>query len=272
MTSALSFFDKVEALALSRQSRICVGLDPVLSRLPEPFAVDADSLLPFGKAIIDVTSDLVCAYKLQIAFYAASGAERALEKTIRYIHDNTSVPVILDAKRGDIASTAAAYATEAFERYAADAVTVNPYLGGDALVPFTRYADRGVFVLCRTSNPAGSELQHHGHESGLPVYEKVAELARDQWNSRGNLGLVVGATRPEELARVRNIVPELPLLVPGVGAQGGDLQASLKANQDGPMLINSSRSIIYASSGRDFAERARAATESLRQLTVTPRP
>lgn len=314
------FFDRIKAL--SGRSAVCVGLDPVPDRLPKCFPRSEPGLLEFNKAIIDATSDLVCAYKPQIAFYSACGAENALQETIRYIHERTEVPVILDAKRGDIADTAEAYATEAFRRYEADAVTVNPYLGGDAIKPFTRHADRGVFVLCRTSNPGGAELQHlrlasnyqSNYQKRRPgraslavqepapktanrehcrredsrmervgfsmapvrppenLHEQVAVLVRDEWNRHGNLGLVVGATAPDALCRIRQLAPDLPVLVPGAGAQGGDLRAVMRANGGGPILVNSARAIIYASSGADFAERARDATESLRLATLAGRP
>jgi len=246
-----------------------VGLDPVSARLPATCRDSAEPFFAFNRALIDATADLVCAYKPQIAHYAAAGAEAELSATIRYINTNfPDIPVILDAKRGDIGSTAEKYALEAFERYQADAVTVNPYLGGDALDPFLDYADKGVIILCRTSNPGGSDLQ--GLETGgEALYLKVARLAAAVWNRNRNILLVVGATWPEELARVREVVGgDVPLLVPGVGAQGGDLEAVLKAglNQDRRgLVINSSRGIIYADSGTDFAAAARQAAAALRE-------
>lgn len=257
------FFEQLQGLTEERQSCVCLGLDPAVERLPVPFPQRPGSLLPFLKAIVDATSDVVAAYKPQIAFYAALGAEKQLEELIDYIHSSTRVPVILDAKRGDIDSTAKAYAAEAFVRYEVDAVTVNPYLGGDSLAPFTRFQEKGIYVLCRTSNPGGADLQHR-QEAGRTLYEQVAALAAGSWNTHGNLGLVVGATRPDELARVRSIAPRMPLLVPGAGAQGADMSEAAAANQGGPWLVNSSRGILYASSGRDFAEAARNAAESLR--------
>jgi orotidine-5'-phosphate decarboxylase len=209
----------------------------------------------------------VCAYKPQFAHYAACEAEDQLERTIEYIHRAyPGIPVILDAKRGDIGSTAEKYAIEAFERYAADAVTVNPYLGGDSLEPFLRYADRGILVVCRTSNPGARDLQDLD-VGGRKLFAAVAELAATRWNSRGNCLLVMGATYPEELAQVRAITGDMTFLVPGVGAQGADIRAAVAAGQsaDGRGLImSSSRAIIHASSGVDFADAARAATLLLR--------
>jgi orotidine-5'-phosphate decarboxylase len=217
--------------------------------------------------LIEATADLVCAYKPQIAHYAALGVEAELCATIQYINTNyPAIPVILDAKRGDIGSTAEKYALEAFARYQADAVTVNPYLGGDSLVPFLAYAEKGVVILCRTSNPGGGDLQ--GLEiDGEALYLKLARLAATSWNKNRNILLVVGATWPDELARVREVVGDIPLLVPGIGAQGGDLEAVLKAGLDPQrrgLIINSSRGIIYAGSGDNFAGAARQAAQELR--------
>jgi len=216
----------------------------------------------------EATADLVCAYKPQFAHYAAYEAEDQLERTIEYIHRaHPGVPVILDAKRGDIGNTAERYAIEAFERYGADAVTVNPYLGGDSLEPFLRHAERGVLVLCRTSNPGASDLQDLP-VGGRPLYQVVAELAASRWNSRGNCLLVVGATYPRELAAVRALVGDMPLLVPGVGAQGGDVRqvvANGRTCSGSGLIISSSRAILYASAGEDFAAAARGATARLRE-------
>ena len=248
-------------------SLACVGLDPEIERFPRRIAAEPAPIFRFNKAIIDATADLVCAYKPQFAHYAAYGAEDQLERTIEYIHEShPGVPVILDAKRGDVGDTAERYAIEAFERYGADAVTVNPYLGGDALEPFLRHAAKGVVILCRTSNPGARDLQDCviGERK---LYQVVAELAAQRWNSRGNCLLVVGATYPRELAEVRALVGDMPLLVPGVGAQRGDIAQVVQNGQTARgtgLIISSSRAILYASGGEDFASAARAATQQLR--------
>jgi orotidine-5'-phosphate decarboxylase len=248
-------------------SLACVGLDPEIERFPRRIAAEPAPIFRFNKAIIDATADLVCAYKPQFAHYAAYGAEDQLERTIEYIHEShPGVPVILDAKRGDVGDTAERYAIEAFERYGADAVTVNPYLGGDALEPFLRHAAKGVVILCRTSNPGARDLQDCviGQRK---LYQVVAELAAQRWNSRGNCLLVVGATYPRELAEVRALVGDMPLLVPGVGAQGGDVAQAVQNGQTAQgtgLIVSSSRGILYASAGEDFASAARAATQQLR--------
>jgi orotidine-5'-phosphate decarboxylase len=251
----------------TNDSLLCIGLDPEIERFPRHILGEASPIFHFNKSVIDATADLVCAYKPQFAHYAAYEAEDQLERTIEYVHRvYPHVPVILDAKRGDVGNTAERYAIEAFERYGADAVTVNPYLGGEALEPFLRHADRGVVVLCRTSNPGAGELQDL-EVGGRRLYQVVAELAAQRWNSRGNCLLVVGATYPRELAEVRRLVGEMPLLVPGVGAQGGDV-AEVVRNGRTPagtgLLISASRSILYASADADFAAAARRAAETLR--------
>ncbi len=263
----MKFIEMLERAQKKNSSLLCVGLDPSLERLPDSCRTVSQPLFAFNRALIDATADLVCAYKPQIAHYSACGAEAELLATISYIHDNyADIPVILDAKRGDIGSTAEKYALEAFERYQADAVTVNPYLGGDSLEPFLKYEEKGVVILCRTSNPGGGELQ--GLEvDGEPVYLKLAGLAAASWNKNHNILLVVGATWPAELARVREVVGEMPLLVPGVGAQGGDLVAVLGAglnSRGAGLVINSSRGIIYAGQGEGYAEAARQAALELR--------
>jgi orotidine-5'-phosphate decarboxylase len=258
----------------TNDSLVCVGLDPEIERFPARIRAEPSPIFHFNRAIIDATADLVCAYKPQFAHYAAYEAEDQLERTIEYIHRAyPGVPVILDAKRGDIGNTAERYAIEAFERYGADAVTVNPYLGGDSLEPFLRHAERGVIVLCRTSNPGASDLQDLPVD-GRPLYQVVAELAARRWNSRGNCLLVVGATYPRELAAVRALVGDMPLLVPGVGTQGGDVAqvvASGRTRSGTGLIISSSRAILYASAGEDFAEAARTATERLRGETNASR-
>jgi orotidine-5'-phosphate decarboxylase len=255
-------------------SLACVGLDPDPARFPASVGRDAAGIERFCRDIIDATGDLVCAFKPQIAYFAAHRAESALERVCEHVRsEHPRVVLILDAKRGDIGDTAEMYAREAFDRYGADAVTANPYLGTDALEPFFARRDRGTFVLCRTSNPGSGELQTMcvGASSpaggGESVYEIVARLAADDWSKRAGVGLVVGATHPAELRRVREIVGDLPLLVPGVGAQGGDAATVVRegATTDGTgLVVNSSRAILYASSGDDFAQAARRATAQLR--------
>ena len=246
-------------------SLLCVGLDPDPKRFPPGFSRDGGGIKAFNRLIIDATAEHVCAFKPQIAYFAALGAEAALEDCIATIRDRAPhALVILDAKRGDIGDTAALYAREAFERYDADAVTVNPYLGTDSLEPFLAYEDRATIVLCRTSNAGGGEFQAEPSEA--PLYLRVARCAAEDWSQRGNVMLVAGATYPAELAEIRRAAPTIPLLVPGVGAQGGDPLAVLAAGLDASgrgVLVNSSRAILYASSGNDFAEAAGAAAAEL---------
>jgi orotidine-5'-phosphate decarboxylase len=248
-------------------SLLCIGLDPEIERFPQAVRAQPSPIFQFNRAVIDATHDLVCAYKPQFAHYAAYEAEDQLERTIEYVHRTyPHVPVILDAKRGDVGNTAERYAIEAFERYGADAVTVNPYLGSDSLEPFLRHADKGVIVLCRTSNPGAGEVQDLS-VGGRPLYQAVAELAARRWNSRGNCLLVVGATYPRELAEVREIVGDMALLVPGIGAQGGDVAQAVQSGQTRGgtgLIVSSSRGILYASSGADFAAAARATASNLR--------
>ena len=264
----IPFTQQLERAWRENDSLVCVGLDPEIERFPPRIRAEASPIFQFNRAVIDATADLVCAYKPQFAHYAAYEAEDQLERTIEYIHRvHPGVPVILDAKRGDIGHTAERYAIEAFERYGADAVTVNPYLGGDSLEPFLRYTERGVLVLCRTSNPGAGDLQDLRVE-GRPLYQVVAELAARRWNVHGNCLLVIGATYPRELAEVRALVGDMPLLVPGVGAQGGDVEqvvASGCTRSGTGLIVSSSRAILYASAADDFAQAARAATASLRE-------
>jgi orotidine-5'-phosphate decarboxylase len=268
-----SFLTQLAASWARSDSLVCVGLDPEIERFPRRVAAHPSPIFQFNKAIIDATVELACAYKPQFAHYAAYEAEDQLERTIEYIHRSyPGVPVILDSKRGDVGNTAERYAIEAFERYGADAVTVNPYLGGDALEPFLRREDRGVAVLCRTSNPGARDLQDlevgPGTDPGRRrLYHVVAELTARRWNARGNCLLVVGATYPRELAEIRQIVGEMPLLVPGVGAQGGDVAQVVRNGQTAAgtgLIVSSSRSILYASAADDFAVAARAAALALR--------
>ena len=246
---------------------VCVGLDPDPARFPDVLHDEPDAVFAFCRAIVDATADLACAFKPQIAHFAALRAEDALERLVAHIHEaHPGVPVILDAKRGDIGSTAQRYAIEAFDRYRADAVTLNPYLGRDSVQPFLDRADKGVIMLCRTSNPGGADFQNLDC-GGAPLYQRVAATIAGEWNANGNCALVTGATYPEELGQVRRIVDDMPLLVPGIGAQGGDVEAVLRegATADGTgLMISSSRAILYAGSGADYAEAARTAAESLR--------
>ena len=243
---------------------LCVGFDPDPKRLPLSLQGKPEGIFEFCREIADATADLVCAFKPQFAYFASQRAEVQLEKLIQHLKDKyPHIPVILDSKRGDIGSTADHYALEVFDRYGADAVTVSPYMGFDTIEPYLKHAGKGVIVLCRTSNPGGSDLQFlNVSPDGQPLYLHVAKLAAQQWNSSGQISLVVGATFPEEIAKVRAIVGEMPLLIPGIGAQGGDIDATVKAgaipNKPGTgMIINSSRAILYASSGSDFADAAR---------------
>jgi orotidine-5'-phosphate decarboxylase len=267
MDRGMNFVDRLASRWREADTLLCVGLDPDPARFPLHLRSGDDTIYRFCREIVDATADLVCAFKPQIAYFASARAEAQLERLIEHIRGSQpQVPVILDAKRGDIGATAEHYACEAFERYQADAVTLSPYMGRDSLDPFLAYADRGAFLLCRTSNRGGDELQMLD-AGGMPLYQRVARRAATDWNTNGQLGLVVGATYPDELAAVRALVGTLPLLVPGIGAQGGDIEASVKAGQsaDGTgMVINSSRAILYAGSGVDFAQRARAVAQSTR--------
>jgi len=263
------FIDQIHQGWRQRDSLLCVGLDPDLNRLPAAYRDGAnrieDGMLAFCRDIVDATADLVCAFKPQIAYFAALGLENELEALIAHIHEaHPGVPVILDAKRNDIGDTARLYAREAFERYDADAVTVNPYLGSESVAPFLEFEGRGVIVLCRTSNPDSAWLQQYPDDES-PLYLRVARAAAD-WNQSGNVMLVAGATYPEELGRIRAVVGDMPLLVPGVGAQGGDLAAVIRAGADGQgegLVINASRAVLYAD-GENAAAGARAAAEAFR--------
>ena len=258
----MNFIAALRAAWSAHNSLLCVGLDPDPAKFPAHLQGRPKAILEFCTAIVDATADAVCCFKPQIAYFAAQRAEEQLERLIAYIHDEyPGIPVILDAKRGDIGSTAEQYAKEAFARYGADAVTVNPYLGRDSVEPYLAWPDKGVILLCRTSNPGGSDLQFLD-VGGEKLYERVARLVATEWNTSGQCALVVGATFPAEIARVREIVGELPLLVPGIGAQGGDIEATLKAGKTkngSGLMINSSRAILYAGKGADFAEAARKA-------------
>ena len=269
----MTFIDTLRAATTQNQSMLCVGLDPEPSRFPAHLKGDASKIYDFCAAIVDATADLVCSFKPQIAYFAAYRAEDQLERLMEHMRRTApQVPVILDAKRGDIGSTAQQYAKEAFERYGADAVTLSPFMGFDSIEPYlTAYPSKGAFLLCRTSNPGGDDLQNQRLASieGQPLmYEHIAKLAQGPWNLNGQLGLVVGATYPQEIERVRSLAPTPPLLIPGVGAQGGDAVATVRAGlrSEGPIIVNSSRAVLYASSGDDFGAAARA--EALRTRAV----
>jgi len=270
-----SFNQQLQLAWASQGSMLCVGFDPDPKRLPPSLQGKPEGIFEFCREIADATADVVCAFKPQFAYFASQRAEAQLEKLIKHLKDKyPNIPVILDSKRGDIGSTADHYALEAFERYGADAVTVNPYMGFDTIEPYLKHAGKGVIILCRTSNPGGSDLQFLNVNSGEPLYLHVAKLASQKWNSSGQISLVVGATFPEEIAKVRAIVGDMPLLIPGIGAQGGDIDATVKAGciTGAPgtgMIINSSRAILYASSGSDFAKAARAVAQSTRDALRT---
>lgn len=265
-----TFNQQLQSAWASQGSMLCIGFDPDPKRLPLSLQGKPEGIFEFCREIADATADLACSFKPQFAYFASQRAEAQLEKLIQYLKDKyPHIPVILDSKRGDIGSTADHYALEAFERYGADAVTVNPYMGFDTIEPFLKHAGKGVIVLCRTSNPGGSDLQFLNVNSGEPLYLHIAKLASQKWNSSGQISLVVGATFPEEIAKVRAIVGDMPLLIPGIGAQGGDIDATVKAGSIAKapgtgMIINSSRAILYASSGSDFAQAARAVAQSTR--------
>lgn len=268
----MTFVEMLLDAQARNRSMLCVGLDPEPTRFPAGLKGDASRIFDFCARIVDATGDLAIAFKPQIAYFAAHGAEVQLEKLMRHMHASfPQVPVILDAKRGDIGSTAQQYAREAFERYGADAVTLSPFMGFDSVQPYLEFQGKGAFLLCRTSNPGGDDLQNQRLASvpGEPLlYEHIARLAQGPWNTNGQLGLVVGATYPAEIERVRQLAPTLPLLIPGIGAQGGDAVATVKAGwrEDAPIVVSSSRAILYASSGDDFAEAARREATRTRDL------
>jgi orotidine-5'-phosphate decarboxylase len=271
----MTFIEQLRKAERDNGSLLCVGLDPEPSKFPAALKGDASKIYDFCAAIVDATADLVIAFKPQIAYFAAHGAEVQLERLMAHMRKTAPhVPVILDAKRGDIGSTAEQYAKEAFERYGADCVTLSPFMGFDSVQPYLKYHGKGAFLLCRTSNPGGDDLQNQrlANLAGQPtLFEHIAGLVQGPWNSNGQLGLVVGATYPAEIERVRQVAPTVPLLIPGVGAQGGDAVATVKAGYraangetTAPIVVNSSRAVIYASSGEDFAQAARAAAIATR--------
>jgi orotidine-5'-phosphate decarboxylase len=279
----MSFLARLAAAERLNDSMLCVGLDPEPARFPAGMKGDPSRLFDFCARIVDATKDLVLAFKPQIAYFAAQRAEGQLEELMAYIRRVApAVPVILDAKRGDIGATAEQYAKEAFERYQADAVTLSPFMGFDSIEPYLRYPGKGAFLLCRTSNPGGADwqMQRLADVPGQPrLFEHLARLAQTDWNRNGQLGLVVGATYPEEIARVRALAPTLPLLIPGVGAQGGDAAATVRAGwrttagqTTGPIIVNASRAVLYAGSGDDFAVAARRVAEATRSALRAARP
>jgi orotidine-5'-phosphate decarboxylase len=272
-----TFADRLRGAQARADSMLCVGLDPDPSRFPAPWKNDPARIFDFCARIVDATADLVIAFKPQIAHFAAHRAEDQLERLIAHIRRVApAAPVILDAKRGDIGSTAEQYAREAFVRYAADAVTLSPFMGFDSIEPYLRYEGKGALLLCRTSNPGGDDLQALvlQDSGGERLFERIARLAAGAWNHNGALGLVVGATHPEEIDRVRTLAPTLPLLIPGIGAQGGDVTTTVRAGlrrdpvtgrTSGPIVVNSSRAVLYASSGADFAQAARGVALTTRE-------
>ncbi len=274
----MNFIEMLQQAEKLNHSMLCVGLDPEPSRFPGAWRGDASRIYDFCSAIVDATKDLVIAFKPQIAYFAAHRAEDQLERLMAHIKRVApNVPVILDAKRGDIGSTAEQYAREAFERYRADALTLSPFMGFDSIEPYLKHEGKGLILLCRTSNAGGSDLQAQrlvgpDGQPGDLLYEHIARLAAGRWNDSGQLGLVVGATFPAEIARVRELAPTLPLLIPGVGAQGGDAEATVRAgwrgadgHSSGPIIVNSSRAVLYASADDDFAAAARRVAEATRQ-------
>jgi len=273
----MTFLEQLQGAERQNGSLLCVGLDPEPGKFPASMKGDASKIYDFCAQIVDATADLAISFKPQIAYFAAHRAEDQLEKLMAHMRRTApNVPVILDAKRGDIGATAEQYAIEAFERYGADAVTLSPFMGFDSVQPYLKHHGKGAFLLCRTSNPGGDDLQNQRLASveGQPLlYEHIAKLAQGPWNVNGQLGLVVGATYPAEIERVRSLAPTLPLLIPGVGAQGGDAVATIKAGYrqnngatTGAVIVSSSRAILYASSGDDFAQAARQEAMRTRDL------
>jgi orotidine-5'-phosphate decarboxylase len=273
----MNFLDMLRQAERQNGSMLCVGLDPEPAKFPTSLKGDAGKIYDFCAAIVDATADLVSAFKPQIAYFAAHRAEDQLERLMAHMRRAApGVPIILDAKRGYIGSTAEQYAKEAFERYGADAVTLSPFMGFDTIQPYLKYPGKGAFLLCRTSNPGGDDFQNQrlGSVAGEPLlYEHIAQLAQGPWNLNGQLGLVVGATYPAEIERVRTLAPTLPLLIPGVGAQGGDALATVRAGwrDNGPIIVNSSRAVLYAASTADFAQAARQEALKTRDMLQSAR-
>lgn len=276
-----TFPDRLAHSFKHSNSMLCVGLDPDTSRMPEGYTNSPSDIERFCIEIIKATAEFACAFKPQIAYFSANRAETALENIIATIHELAPhATVVLDAKRGDIGATAKQYAIEAFERYQADSVTLSPYMGHDSVEPYHHYPERGLFLLCRTSNLGGNDLQFLTTQQQEPLYQTVAKLATTQWNPHQQTGLVVGATYPEEIGTIRQLVGNTPLLVPGIGAQGGDLQNTVTnglCSQGWGLLINSSRAILYANNSSRFgqaaaqeAERTRNAINAIKNRVYTP--
>ena len=269
----MNFIAQLAAAERRNDSMLCVGLDPEPERFPGDWKGDRSRIFDFCAAIVDATKDLVIAFKPQIAYFAAHRAEDQLERLMAHMRRVApEVPVILDAKRGDIGATAEQYAREAFVRYQADALTLSPFMGLDSIEPYLGYEGKGLFLLCRTSNPGGSDLQAQRLANGDQLFEHIARLAAGRWNRNGQIGLVVGATFAGEIERVRALAPGLPLLIPGVGAQGGDAATTVRAgwrgtaeHTSGAIVVSSSRAVLYASSGADFAAAARTVTQATRR-------
>lgn len=269
MSTEMKFTEKLQAAWQSQNSLLMVGLDPDIQRFPEEIAQDKNAIYEFCTGIVDATAEFACGFKPQIAYFASQEAETQLANICQYIQKNyPHLPIVLDSKRGDIGTTAEHYAHEAFSRYRADAVTVNPYMGFDSIEPYLAWENKGVIILCRTSNPGGSDLQFAQLESGEPLYLHVARLVAEKWNRTGQCALVVGATFPEEIAKVRAVVgPDMPLLIPGIGAQGGDIDSTVTAGCNAEamgIMINSSRAILYASAGSNWREAAAQTAKATR--------
>lgn len=265
------FFEKLLKEQKLKKTYLCVGLDPHLDRMPKSMRGKREEVFNFLKEIVDHTHMFACCYKPQVAYFSAYGIEDTLAQIIEYIKQNyPSCSILLDAKRSDIGTTAEMYAMEAFERYQADAVTVNPYMGGDTITPFSKYKKKGVFVLCRTSNEGAKEFQNLTVGDGQPFYTFVAERALNSWNKNENLGLVLGATAIKELRKIRDRFPEAWFLVPGVGAQGGDLESVIeygrRVDNQGGLIVNSARAILYASEEDDFPKKAQEVASSMHKL------
>ena len=276
--AAANFRAQLVAAQATNQSMLCVGLDPEPAKFPGAWKDDPARIFDFCRSIVDATKDIVCAFKPQIAYFAAQRAEDQLERLMAHLRAVApQVPVILDAKRGDIGATAEQYAREAFERYRADAVTLSPFMGLDSIEPYMKWAGKGLILLCRTSNPGGSDLQAQRLRDGSLLFEHIARLAAGEWNHGGQLALVVGATYPAEVARVREMAPTLPLLIPGIGAQGGDAEATVRAGwrAGGPIVVSSARAVLYAgtaAAGSGFTEAARQVALATRAQLQQARP